>query len=617
MEYNDVPFTTMENPDTVMNISIVPSNIQAITTWETLVFEKLCAGNRQILVSDLADAYDKVMRYYGMPIENRTFVQNTLQDVFWDETYLVSDNKELDEVITEGSFYRTIKYYANDLRWRVCNYRITRINNTITHTVDWSKYVMIIVLCVLDVLIGAGVAGYVSTLDDISAWLVGIYIGASLCAANLMYYLLSSVNLSTCGLGHTFDIILHTEYIGLLRRWCMAKFAVLYIIYMTSNALQVRHVLNACLSGCSHRYTHIVRSGHAPIVVSWGYFLQKPLYWLSIFVIILVPMLCLVGRNRVAKFWITVALTSIIIIQQAIDMNTLWLHMSLIPTLIIYIIDHWYDVYYMTYSIERCITYAAHTQIPVIVKNRVSYALAQFNCIWVYVHHDSMGKHRWMKCLMTNDSNDMQNIILDNGCITNDLVMSEHPINIGYCNRSRFGLYSRYETACVFCKDAGIHELIAMIDHRESMYGDTNIVAIWLLTDIRMVKELKDELMRIKKIQTGITLHIHYSPSVSTSEILKEDIIVKFNYLQCVIHRLTGIDILAQVSCPAYCMIDKLSAYSVIDSLLLLRGLSGKKDAIGIFACGDVCFVEHVRTSAWLFKGNNYNIQLDIITECI
>ncbi len=616
MEYDDIPFATMENPGTVMDISIVPTNIQTITTWETLVFEKMCTGNRQILVSDLELAYEQVMKYYDIPIENRTFIQNTLQDVCWDDTYLVSDSKELDEVITESSFYRTIKYYVNALKWRVCNYKITRINNTITHTIDWSKYIMIWVLCMLDILIGAGVAGYVSTLDDLSVWLVGIYIGSALCATNLLYYLLTNVNLSTFRLGYTFDIILHTEHIGLLRRWCLVKFVVLYIIYMASNVLQVEHVLDACVIGCSRRYTHIVRNNHVPTVVSWGFFLEKPLYWLTVPAILSIATLCLVGRNRVAKFWITLMLTACVILQQVIDMNTLWVHMALIPAILIYIADHWYDIYYMTYSIGRCITYANHTKIPVIVKNRVCYALAQFNCIWVYVHHDSMGKHRWMKCLMTRDSNDMQNIIVGNEDMTVDLVMSEHPINIGYCSRSRFGLYSRYETACMFCKDAGIHELLAMIAHRDAMYGDTNIVAIWLLTDIRMVRDMKDELMAIKKM-TGITLHIHYSPAVSTNEVLKEDVIIKFNYLQCVIHMLTGIDILAQVSCPTYCMVDKLSVYSIIDTLLLLRGLSGRRDAIGIFACGDAGFVEHIKMSAWLFRGNNYNIRLDTITECI
>jgi len=610
-------FIAIKNKRNILDISVRPDNMTSIISWETSMFQELCSSKNFINVQNLLDAYLEIMEYFNLQAMDNGFVENTLRDIYFDGYYLISNNNN-ENVIFEYNFYKSLKYYANDLKWRACNYRVVQSGNKINNYTIWHKYRTLILTSIIDLMIASIVIIYTINFDNFVSWITMIYIASSLCVTNLIYYLCRYIDIKSYWLGHSLIRLFSLEYCNVAKFMYVFKFCVFYILYIIAHLLQINHALKICKHGCKRSSIKIVKSTDAITVISWSFFLTKPLYWLTLIILTLFIALRIILHKRMNSFYVIVLLYICVIVQQFLDINNIKLQFVLLFVLCLFVIDHRHDVNYYTFDINQYLEFKKYIKIIINPRNSITKELTEFNCALINTNHASIGTYKWINCMFVNDlCHNNKYIIVDRKYLTFDNLAKNKPISIGYCTKSKFRLYYIYRTICIFCKNAGIYEFIALASHKKANQVINKITVIWAITDIELVIDLRESINHIKNNFLDITMHIYYAPDVLGNIYLQNKIFARFNYLQCVIHKLTSIDILSQVSCPAYCLINKLNAYDILNSLLLTTSLIGNTHPIGVFICGDSAFINNIKINTQLLYNNQYGINIEIWSECI
>ncbi len=609
-------FINAKNENHILNIPIRNENTKPVISHETILFEQLSSSNNKISIQELADAYITVMTYYNLPSFTKSIIKNEMLAIYFKEGYYLTTRVNNDDIfIMEYNFYKSLKYFFNELNWRICNNRIIHSSNKIKYRINWHKYGIIIISLLFDAII----LSFVTVISKkILSWVTLIRIASTLCSLNLFNIVLTYLDSSKFDIDKIITIIVPIENIKLFRCFCRIKFYIFYTMYILAYMLQINLSLNKCKYGCAKNDILIVNGDSYPIVISWKYFMSKCVYLFMLLVIVLFISLHIVEHKHSLFYITTIFLILFNTIQQLLDINSVLLYWINVPLLLIFIVDHWNEIYYQKFGINHIIRFKSYIKIPIIPRKNIKTKINKFNCMLVNIKHKCITNNKWKKCLISFD--DIYNctyITINNYNYKQSIDDKKYPLYIGYGSISKFRLYSSYNIICAFCKNTCIYTIIAIINKEKMLNNCRKIKLFWIITNIELMIDFNMHLNIIKNISKNIDITIYYAPKSSNNNYLSQSTLNKFNYLQCVIHFNTNIDILTRVRSDNYCIINKLNVYDILNEILLTMYSIGEYSTIGIFTCGDISFINNVNINANLLINNHYGINLNIWSECV
>lgn len=628
IDYKQSSFVAVETfVNNLFNYPIRNENVHSIIPWEQTAFENLCNQKNIIEVEQLIDAYYGVMGVYNLKCPSNHFLKTSLANIRHDNMYLVSaisDNDKIKDVIKKVSFYKTLKYYESDLRWRM-RHRFIKGNNNKRYC-QWTKCTIIFHMISINIII-AMISIVVMILKHINlkSWMLSIYILSSMTALNVLLYLLSTVDLSMDKLKIKILNAVPRSYIPIYKKSFACISFICYILYSIGYLLQINETLNKCKNGCNIRDVFFVKKyiqydNATPLNISWKFFMEKPVVWISYIIILCSSILYFVDTD--SKLFIFIKYISVIcfIIQQSLDSCNISLQYLLIALLIISIYQRRYDLYNHSFWISNHNVCHDIVKIPIKPRKYMMNYLDDFNYTYISFHHDSFSKYKWDKCILYKDTyDDLSYIFINKKRLYADISLDiNRKISFGSCHSSIIRNYHLYEIVCLFCKDIGILQFIALINDRDRNIIKNRVNLIWEISDIEYIIKYNDILSKIKRNGVNININIHYAPLMNTHNTFDHKILAKFNYLQCIIFKHCNVDILTSISSDVYCQISKIDVYNSVRDWLITASSIGLYDSsIGIFICGDESFVNHIEMNAKILKTNDYGIKINMLVECI
>ncbi len=606
------------NRNYALDIAAHIDTAYGITSWDNMVFSELCNSKGYVSCADLIDAYDQVMTSYGLRPMPQSFIENSLKEARPDGAYLAMVNNS-EVLISNPAFYRTLRYYATDLRWRICNYTVVQAGVKRTMWLDWHRNGVQVVATIIDIVVCGSAMAIISKSTDLLSWITLIYVMSALVSTNIMYYIMTSIDVSSvrteCCL---LPKLLPSEFFVMHRTVFAMKTVVAYACYAIGHLLQISSVLQTCRHGCNKADIRIVGTGGGPIRISWMYFLAKPMYWLTIVIVGAAISIYVMERMRIMPS-AAVAFTAVCIIaQQWLDHASGNMHIGILLMLVVYMADHWRDIYGCRFNIDQYKEFDKFVRVHINPKQCLVDFLQRFNCVLIDTGHISLARRRYVRCIATCDYRDAYKYVV----INRDALKEPHefsttaPISIGRYELSKFRFYHLYDMACMFCKDAGIYAFIAVVHHRKSTHARNHIKLIWVVSDMGILIEFNDALNYVRMTAPDIDINIYYcEPS---SKPIASNVLVRFNYLQCVIFRHTSTDILSCANGSNYCILGRANAYDIINGAISTINAMGLHDApMGVFACGDTAFIQNVKINTSILRRNHYGTKLRIWTDCI
>ncbi len=575
-------------------------------TWDTSVFETLSTSDKTIPIKDMLDAYTTVMRYFNLDAVDYEFLETTLLDMTIDNAKLVSttDNQL---VITEYDFFRSLKYFYNDLNWRINVHRSIPHGNKIRRLINWHKYGEMILTSICEMIITAAIVIFnISSLD----WATLVIALSALCSFNMACMILTYSNAFSYIDNYALAKFVPTEYISGIRVIHATKLCLLYVLYAITRMLQIRHVLDKCKNGCTRSSIHIVEYHTEQVIISWRFFLSQISYWGMLPVIIGMCVLYL-SRKPSTRYLSMVLLIVMYCIQQYFDKTNSKAFYALLPILGMFSMINVNDIYHMKFGIRELTFLGSYSKLPIIPKDCISTQLMKFNCLKIDIKNKHLTNDKWNSVIITHDNiHGCAYIITNKPFVT---AMDNYgDIYIGSNAVAKCRLYSTYSYTCVFCKDSGLYAFLAMLEHRNLNNIKTKIKLIWIITNISVVADMLDNINSIQDMGSDINITIFFSPHHTINKYLSQDTITKFSYLQCAIHYSIGIDILTHMKSISYCILHKLDIYATLNNLLLTMHSIGECSTLGIFVCGDDMLVQNVQINVDLLNHNYYGIHLDM-----
>ncbi len=587
----------------ILNMPMQNDDMQIVISWDVSLFDQLCSGNNEIEMNELIIAYINMLRRFNINHMNIEFVKTALLSIKHNDKPMFIDVGNKEYVIRRSSFFKSLKNYSIDLKWRMHNIRVFQQINQSRVCIDWSKLcvyahsLFINIICV-------GIC-YLAHLYNhtIASWIAIIYISKFLFTINLICYVCSCMNIVDYVPIAIMKKIKHTHPHGMLYE---IQFYIFYICYVLAHVLQIRYSLITCRNGCNKETILIAGVGSGHIEISWNYFMCKIFYWFMP-VIVIICGCRVVFRKRSFNTIFLYILAICIIIQQCMDKVQSKIYISIILVFGLYVIHRRRDMFYDKFGIRYYDNAGLYTKISIIPKSCMMRAINSFNCIFVNVKYSN---NEWTRCVLTSNSHDDPYIILNKKDVS---ITMDDSIQLGYYTISNFRFYYLYDTICVFCQDTGIEQFTSIINDRTLRNASTYIKLVWVITDINIVATYHSRI--ISDAYTHIS--VYFSPSVKYVAYTQEDL-YRFNYLQCIISYHTGIDILTGVSSPFCSIVDKLNIYKTIHDIILSVGITKlDQSQIGIFVCGNNTFIDNVNLNVKLMKRNVHKIKLIMWSECI
>ena len=604
-----------------------------IAPWQFSIFKQLCSNNARIDLDDLVNAYEEVFKANGLAPHSRVWVIHQLCRIKLRSGTPCVENG----YIGYSSYNDTLRWFIKKRDFVLDSLHISNSILAKQSKINWRRSSLIFLTSAIDVAI---VAFVVLSKLSLPILISVARVGAVIILTNMAYILISFIAPWIAIPDQFIYKCFPAEYSGYYHRLFGIKIMIASVVHSVAHICQVKTAIDMCVGGCFRDDIMIVRESENQIVISYEYFARQFPYitgfsLLCSFGIVAISMVLhhhgylRYSTNQFLHKYLTLFGFVMTVIHGCT--NLLGFNFSYVltlPFLLLYLWSRRYEILGFHVRINSWNITDQTVRLYLKDDARFDSMLDSFENITIYVQYPKISKLEWHPFTLSRGYGQtdavltMKRIGYWTNSLANILLHSSNSydhINIGHYTRSKFRFHRFYTSRYFFCSGIGITAFISsMVDMiRKPLSKPVQTTLIWSIDSIEIINEFNSQLIEIQSTIVNVDIQIYYSNRLKRSGSISRSSMIRFAYLQSIIHGASGVDILTGMRSVVCCMIQRANFANVLSSALVASNYNDSKSDIGVFICGSKSYASRVIDETTKYNSNVYGVKFRVWSESV